>query len=334
VSISSLLSGDYPYMYARVSAKRAKLLEERDYDELLKMEPNEIARRLEEGEYKHEINKLGARYDGVELVELALNRNLSNTMTELLEMAPPRVANILEVYLRRFDILSLKRLLRWKKGKSERDSKDLFIPVSRYSFEELSEMMEKDYNELVEEISFPNSETDYQSYISSKELSNVEDSLDKAYASELDALCDRVASPQFVRFIQRELDFENMMTALRLKKYGFSSEEIRGHLVNGKSSELLEKVMAADDLEEAMDLVEESGTASSHERLEDLEHELMAERLRKALKMVHAEPLGMTSILGYVVAKHIEIKNLRMLIRAKETGIQNRDTIKRNLVIA
>ncbi|WEL19692.1 V-type ATPase subunit [Candidatus Nanohalococcus occultus] len=325
---------DYPYMYARISAKRAKLLDERDYDDLLKMEPNQIAKRLEEGEYRKEIDQLGARYDGVQLVELALNRNLSNTMRELSEMAPEPLSGIIEVYLRRFDILTLKRLLRWKKGSSNRDSKDMFIPISRYSFEELSELMEKDYEQIVEDISFPESRVDYQGFIDSKELSKVENSLDKAYSAELDQLCQEVPSKRFRKFMEQELEHQNLVTALRLKKYGYEAEEISKHFVNGHQTRLLTEIMEAENLEEAMDLVVKSGRAKSTERLEELEHELEADRLQNALTMVHAEPLGATSIIGYVVAKQIEIKNLRMLIRAKETGLQNTETIKKNLVIA
>ncbi|EHK01675.1 hypothetical protein HRED_07524, partial [Candidatus Haloredivivus sp. G17] len=35
-------------------------------------------------------------------------------------------------------------------------------------------------------------------------------------------------------------------------------------------------------------------------------------------------------MIGYLVAKTIEIENLRMIARAKETGIQNQDTIREN----
>lgn len=255
-------------------------------------------------------------------------------MQELVEMAPEPLSSIITVYLRRYDIVTLKRLLRWKKGGSEKNSKDMFIPVSRYSFEELSELMEKDFEEIVEGINFPDSEVDYQSFIEGKELSEVESSLDKAYSAELDKLCERVPSRQFRRFMERELEHQNIVTALRLKKYGFEPEEISRHFINGNQSGLIEEIMNAEDLEHAMQLVGESEKAEPADRLEDLEHNLEAARLQNALKMVHAEPLGATSIIGYVVAKQIEVKNLRMLIRAKETGLQNLETIKNNLVIA
>jgi vacuolar-type H+-ATPase subunit C/Vma6 len=57
------------------------------------------------------------------------------------------------------------------------------------------------------------------------------------------------------------------------------------------------------------------------------------DRLERALRTLHREPLGLSSVIGYIVAKEIEIENLRIIARAKETGIQNNDTVRDNLVI-
>lgn len=325
---------DYPYMYARVSAKRAKLLEKGDYESLLKMQPNEIARNLEEGDYRDEINELGAKYEGVELVELALNRNLSNTLSHLREIAPEKLKEVLDAYLRRYDLQSLKRLLRWKKGGEEIEIQDLLTPVGRYDQKTLEELAGKEFEEIVDAIDFPDSEIDYRDHLKGKEeLSDIERALDRAYFEELELLSSKVGSPQFRRFIKEELEYENLRTALRLKKYGFSRDEIEPYLLASNGSQVVKNVLDSTDIDQALETVgEEKGIEA--ERLEDAEHELEAQRLQEALQMLHTEPLGVTSILGYIVAKIIEVKNLRMLIRAKDTGIQNRKTIRRNLVTA
>lgn len=329
------LQRDYPYMYARISAKRAKLLDRKAYENMLKMQPNEIAKRLGEGDYKDEIDELGARYDGVELVELALNRNLSNTMQHLSKIAPESIGRVINIYLRRYDIMTLKRLLRWKKGGERGDIEDLFIPVSGYSFEELEELSGKDFEQIVESVRFSDSDINYQDYLENEmELSQVEHALDTAYYDELGVLADQVKSQPFRSFIREELEYENIRTALRLKKYEMSGEEIRQHLTNGRMSDLVESVIRADDLDSAMREVEESEELERSESLEELEQVLQTQRLQRALRMLHTEPLGITSILGYIIGKIIEVQNLRMLIRAKETDIQNLETIRKNLVMA
>lgn len=331
------LSNDYPYMYARVSAKKAKLLEERDYNKLVKMEPSEIARNLEEGEYKEEINELGSQYDGVRLVELALARNLANTFRHLAEISPDTLEETMKTFLRRYDILSLKRILRAKKTGNKEDITGLLTPVTGFTLQELEELSTKSFDHIKENIRFKDSAVDYQEYLEGKEdLQEIETALDQAYFDEMNLLASRISNPHLKKFISEEMEYENLKIALRLKKYGVEEDQLREKLLKNGKSKLLEEVVKSQDLEEAIEAVEEELGIRFEEEdgLEQLEHQLEVKRLENAIKTLHREPLGITSIIGYIVAKTIEVRNLRMLIRAKETGIQNQETIKSNLVIA
>jgi len=332
-----VLEKDYPYMYARVSAKKKKLLDRNGYEGLWKMQPNGIARKLEEGDYKEDIDELGSDHEGVELVELALMRNLSRTMSHLSEISPDSLKTVINAYLRRYDILSFKRLLRWKKGGGENDIDSLLIPVGDYSLEDFRELSEKSFEEICEAIDFPEAGVDYQSVIDPEsDLREIERELDRQYYRELKNVSNTVGSQWFDRFVNRELEYENIKIALRLKKYDLEQDEIREWLVTDEFTDTLEQVIEAKDLEEAIEIVRDSGKAevNGDQTLEDIEHSLEVAQLNRALRNLHIEPLGATSILGYIIAKITEIKNLRMLIRAKETGIQNIETIKRNLVIS
>jgi V/A-type H+-transporting ATPase subunit C len=331
---SQLSKKDYPYMYARVSAKRAKLLDGQDYENLLKMKPNEIEKKLGEGDYKDEIDELGTGYEGVQLVELALNRNLANTMHHISDIAPESLEDVIGVYLRKYDIMTLKRLLRWKKGGEKGEVSDMLTPVSGYDLEELGELANQDFDEIVNSIQF-DSPIDYQEYIEGRDkLNDIELALDRAYYDELSMLAEKVSSQPFRDFIQDEMEYQNVRTALRLKKHGVEAEEIREHLLNGKESSIVTEVVEADSFEQAVQKVNSEYDEVDEDSLEELEHSLDTERLQNALRMLHTEPLGITSILGYIIAKVVEVRNLRMLIRAKETGIQNPETIRKNLVVA
>lgn len=336
--LEMVLEKDYPYMYARVSAKKKKLLKRRDYESLWKMQPNGIARKLEEGEYKEDINELASEHEGVELVELALNRNLSRTMSHLAEISPDSLKPVIDAYLRRYDILSFKRLLRWKKGGQENNIESFLIPVGNYSIEDFKEISEGSFEDICDSIRFPETEVDYTGSINSDmDIKEIERELDRKYYQELEEVSKTVGSKWFDRFVNQELEYENLKIALRLKKYGLDREDIEEWLVTDEFSDTLEDMMDAEDLEAAIKIVKDSGKAegiNSNQTIEDIEHSLEVARLNRALRNLHIEPLGATSILGYVIAKVIEVKNLRMLIRAKETGIQNLETIKRNLVIS
>ena len=67
-------SSNPEYVNSRVRARRAALFDEEDYRKLVRMGTGEIARYMEETEYETEINALGARHSGVDLIEYALNR--------------------------------------------------------------------------------------------------------------------------------------------------------------------------------------------------------------------------------------------------------------------
>lgn len=325
-------SRDYPYMYARVSARRAKLLDRNDYEDLLKMDVNEIANRLAEGDYGREIDELGSEYSGEELVELAANRNLANTMAKLIEISPSPLENVISVYLRRYDIETLKRILRWKKNGSKENLSDLLMPVSRFGFEDLKEMMEMEYEELLEEIEFRNSEIDYSDRVEDLEtLVEIENALDQAYIDELQILEERVGSMHFSRFIRDEIEYEAVRTALRLKNNNIEKEDII-EKVPQNGTKIVTAIADANNVQEAMDMLVEENKATRQDTLEQFEHAMQVERLRKALTMLHTEPLGMTSVLGYVVAKVIEVKNIRTLVQAKANDVET-EIIEENLVI-
>jgi len=331
-----VLKSDYPYMYARVSAKKAKLLEADDYERLLKMGPNEIARNLEEGDYKEDINELGSDYDGVELIELALMRNISRTMREIIDISPDSLDPMINTFLRRYDIMSLKRLIRWKHGGEKGNVEDFLVPVGYYSLEGLKEISEKSLDGIVKSIRFPDSEVNYQSFIEDiEDIRKVERDLDRAYYSEMKQMAEKADSIWFSKFIRKEVEYQDLKTSLRLKRYGMDGEEIEKWLVSEKHTKCIRKVIESESMQEALQSVEEcEGISFEVDSLEEVLHSLEVERLKKAVRSLHVEPLGLTSIFGYIVAKMIEVKNLRMLIRAKETNIQNLETIRGNLVTA
>ena len=328
-----MIQRDYPYMYARVSAKRAKLYKPSDYENMLKMGPNGISRKMEEGAYKEDINQLGSNYDGVKLVELALAKNLAREMSELTEMADGNLQKVLKTYLRRYDILTLKRILRAKQSGKER-IEDYLTPVGAISEEKLEELKEMKYEEVKESIAFDESTVNYQEYIEeAKSLAEVEKGLDQAYYDELNNLADKFNSQNLSDFILEEIEYENLKIVLRMKKYDLSEEEIRDRLLTAKNGRKVENLIQM-EFDEALNFVISELNLDVDPQLESVEHAIEVHRLENALRMLHSQPLGLSSILGYVEAKITEVKNLRMLLRAKETGIQNQETIRRQLVLS
>ena len=65
------------YASTRAKARRAKLLPEEAYGQLMNMELAEIARYIQDLEYRKDIDRHGSTLRGADLIETALMENLS-----------------------------------------------------------------------------------------------------------------------------------------------------------------------------------------------------------------------------------------------------------------
>src|SRR5438094_9584655 len=103
-------SGNYPYVTARVRAKKAALLLPDVYERMLQMEIPQIARVLSEGAYKAEILALATKASGVDLIELATSRNLAAVYTQILEFSEGELRQENGWYLERLDVQDIQEL--------------------------------------------------------------------------------------------------------------------------------------------------------------------------------------------------------------------------------
>ncbi len=332
--LKKLLPGrDYPYMNARVSAKGAKLLDRQDYEQLLKMESNEIARKLEEGGYGKEINHLGSQLEGTQLVEAALRNNMYRELKELVEISPNGLADIIETFIRRIDVTTYKRIIRWKKSDEREEIEAVIGPGYKLDMEKIQELSEKTLEEILKEIEFEGSKDYTAEMEASDSVEELENALDTAYFEELLSKADSTGNESFRSFVRSELEYENLRTVLRLKKHGVEDEDIRERLIEVEVSELVEDCINAGSLEDAVELVEESSWDIEDGSMENVELQLQIARRRKARKAMKTESMGLTSVIAYIIAKIVEVNNLRMIIQAKSTGIQSAEEIRENLVI-
>ena len=133
----------FAYFNARVLAMRAKLLPKETYSKFLQMEIPEIARSLGESEYKVEIEQLGKRYRGVDLVEFSLNRNLAKTFHGLIKKAMGELQELLVDYIRFYDLENVTTVLRGKlSGISEEELRESFIPAGALPEADLVRLIE------------------------------------------------------------------------------------------------------------------------------------------------------------------------------------------------
>ncbi|MFC5971515.1 V-type ATP synthase subunit C [Halomarina salina] len=342
---------NYEYVTARARSRRAALFDADDYRKLVRMGPGEIARFMEETEYEEEMNALGSRYSGVDLIEYALNRNLAKHFNDMLRFAEGKLYDYIARYLRKFDAWNVKTVIRGLYADSDsQEIEDDFIRAGALSDQQLRLLLDAESIEGVVErldgtIFGDPLAAAYEDYEAAGVLVPLENAVDRAYygllLENLPAEPDR-ATQLYIEFLQAEIDFRNIRNALRLSRSGadidpteyyidggrlFDAGEIR-QLVNNPD-QLVERIRSSpygDDLDQALDDLDAAGSL--------IEFELALERalLEYSHQLSNRYPLSVCPVLAYILAKEREVDNIRAIARGKEAGL-SADEIEEELVV-
>ena len=342
---------NYEYVTARVRSRRAKLFDEDDSRKLIRMGPGEITRFMEESEYEEEMNALGSRYSGVDLIENALHRNLAKHFGDLLRFAEGSLYDYIARYLRQFDAWNVKTILRGLYSGAEREAIEIdLIRAGEFSDERIDRLLDagsiEDVVEQLEGTLFGTPLANaYDEYEQRGVLVPLENAVDRAfYEALIDGLPgepDR-ATELYVGFLEAEIDFRNIRNALRLSRSGadmdpaeyyisggrlFAETEIRSLV--GNTDELVARLQESpygEDLDEALSELE------SAESLLGVERALDAALLEYSRTLSNRYPLSVCPVFAYVLAKMREVANIRAIARGKEAGLST-ETIEEELVM-
>ncbi|PSP57139.1 V-type ATP synthase subunit C [Halobacteriales archaeon QS_1_67_19] len=344
-------TSNYEYVTARVRKRRAMLFDEEDYRKLLRMGPGEIARYMEETEYEEEINALGSRYEGVDLIEYALNRNLAKHFEDLLRWADGQLYSFIARYLRKFDAWNVKTAIRGIYSDSDGEAiREDFIYAGEFDREFLDRLADagsiEEVVEFLDRTRYGDALADaYEDYEETGVLIPLENAVDRTYYEGLIegvTETDNRATQLYVEFLQAEIDFRNIRNALRTARAGADIDPADYFIDGGRlfrASELsqlatsVEELTAhirdstyGDDLSEALDELERADS------LIGFEHALDAALLEYSDHLSHVFPLSVCPVLAYVLAKEREIDNIRAIARGREAGLSE-DEIESELVI-
>lgn len=340
--------GNYPYVCARVKAKKSLLYPPDIYQKFLNMSMPQISRTLGEGEYREEILALGVRLSGVDLIEMATNRNLAKTYKNILNFSEGHLKNIVSKYIDRWDVLNIQTIIRGKfYGAERKEIIEDIVAAGSLTTEFLHELVEK---ETIDEVIEALKDTPYYQTLielkkENKETTNsaiYDDALVRRYYKALleTTQSTNVPNRHFLRFIKMEIDMLNLRTLLRLNT---SKAEIKddmflegglelspGELKNmikmdwGTLVTKLKKYSFYDTVSDELSKVEEKG-------LNDVMRSLEKHVLGEASKHANLYPLSILPILDYIVAKKNEVDNIRIIARGKESGLNNE--VIRNLLV-
>jgi V/A-type H+-transporting ATPase subunit C len=349
--MSTTGSSNPEYVTARVSGRRATLFNDEDYRKLVRMGPAEIARFMEESTYEREINELGSRFGGVDLIEYALNRNLAKQFDDVLSWADGRLYEQIARYLRKFDAWNVKTVIRGIYADSDREEiGDDLIRAGEFDDRFLDRLVEADAIETVVEMlgdtmfGAPLAAA-YADYEETGVLVPLENAVDRVYYENL--LRDvRSASEgptsMYVDYLRAEIDFRNARNALRLARSGAEIDPAEYFIEGGDlftASELSQLSRSPDELVER--IRESSYGDELSSALDELEGASSLIEFERALEVALLEysrsfgsvyPLSVLPAISYILSKEQEVDNIRAIARSKEAGLSPEE-IERELVI-
>lgn len=350
------------YVNARVRSRRASLFADEDYRKLIRMGPSEIARFMEETEYEREINALGTRFSGVDLIEYALNQNLAKHFDDLLEWSDGRLYDLISRYLRKFDVWNLKTIIRgiYTDTDSEEIETDL-IRAGELDDRTLDRLLEVDtIEDAIEILSgtlfYEPLSGAYAEFEETETLVALENALDREFYEHL--LEDVGQSPgqlqpqtlpqegpmgRYVEFLQAEIDFRNARNALRLARSGADLDPAAYYIDGGVLFDESDLNRLVADYDELVDHIAENkrygdrlsgalGRLRDADSLIQFEHALDAALLEYADTLSSIYPVSISAVLSYILAKEREVENIRAIARGREVGLTESE-IEEELVI-
>lgn len=344
---------NYPYLCARVKAKRSFLMRKEAFHRMLSMDIAEIGRYLGETQYRDEIAALGTEYTGATLIEMGVSQNLAKTFTDILGFSVGHSHELISEYLHRWDIYNVKTIIRGKLTKAPIDDiREIIVPTGSLKPEQVNQMIQATtWDELMDRLRKQKvvyvDEDMLRNAVSTGKLAAFEDALDmEYYSSMLNSIEEKSMSErQFLDFVKREIDIANLKAMIKLKSEGVSGESLSKYFIPGGmefKTDRLAKMAASEGTKALMDEMRQStygeqmrADIEQFERDEDTSSLLRAlDRvlLITAEKFSHLYPLSVLPVLGYLLAKKTEVDNIRIIARGKESGLDP-DLINKLLVI-
>jgi len=342
--------GIYPYTYVRTAVMKSLLFKKEDYHKMLKMSFSEIAKLLQDSHYKEEINALAREYSGSDLLELALNKNLAGSFKKLIRISSEELVLLIREYVKRKDIEDIKTILR---GKFTNTKEELILnsitAAGTLSLEFLTLLLKK---ESIEEVLKTNKLIDFslledglKELKEKNTLAAIENAMDKYYYGHLIEFSKTLPKQGtlFRNFLRKEVEILNILTMLRLRKTKFEKKIVNNFII--PSDKLTDsrtmEIAGIEDLELLPEVLEKKGYKNAvrngveefkkNGSLITLETELYKYLLDQSILLLHQHPLSVDVILGYMLAKDIEVRNLRIIIKGKQLGVDEQ-YIKSQLV--
>ena len=330
----------FPYAYpnARVRARKGRILNEKQLSEIIEADNLDEVKNYLRGLPEY------AKYVDQYPLEKALDTQLAETYDMLAGMAPGDTKPVFKVLLQRWDIRNIKSIIAAKEaGLSREETENLIVPFGELQ-DSLDKLIDtKNISEIINSLEGTKYARVLDDAMSSYEKTGMilplEAALDKYFLENLLVAAANPADEStrvLHSFIGTQIDITSLSIILRAKAEGLNYDDIEPYIIsNGYQLRewKLKDLMDAEDVNGVINSLEGTDYSKISEALPEyaktgsvasleaaLDEQVRQTAKTSALKI----PFGIGPIIGFLNKKENEIRNLKVITRAKrEAGFPN-----------
>lgn len=325
---------DFVGTNARIRVFENNLLKNDQFERMLQARGFEEALNvLKDTPYRNDIEELKQtkNYDALLVSEL------QRMYAELFAISPEPA--LIELFSLRYAYHNLKVLI--KEKKTNRDFKDLLIPIGRYPVSTLKHAIETGKSDELSHLyldSIKEVESDYEEY---HNIQSADIILDRRYFTHLKEIAVDLKDQKILDLVMFFIDLNNLSTLVRalkqkrtsnflttiLSSSGSISKEDWIALGSGASDlEIVAKNLMGSKYRDIIQKSIDSKTQKLSPVLIDLETD---NAIMERMKDAKLESFGPMPIISYIYAKENEVKNLRLVLAGKENNLPISDIRER-----
>lgn len=332
---------DLSYFNARIRAWKGNLLPQETYDRLIGASDTKgLIMRLKETVYARDMEIASARYEGeTDILEGGIRANLANTFKRLWDYAPESGRTMLRGVFSIWEVYNLKAILRARdKGISPDESIFILMPAGDMDETALKELNQaKDIKGILNLLSTWGSQYArpirdvLERYKKERQLIFLELALDRfAHNYSLSSASDDDMNSRIIKCLVKErINSINISTLMKLAGESLPYANIYNYFLEGGNMidkdnflKLAESKDKKGLMQKLAGLVKGSRwkkiiSAADPDEAFFLEEQLEEFIKKEICRLSVTEPLSIALAVCFVYKKIREIKNLRLIIRAK-----------------
>ncbi len=352
-----MIAGEYDYLNARVRGMASQMVTAETYEQVLAAEGEKLLVDVLLGSpYAPQLREALTVAKGVAAVESALRRNLFDTYSKVLAMAPERPRALLTLQLNLWDAANLITLVRGRvKAALPEDTMAAMTAVGEFSEAQLLELASApDVPALADELTTWGYRFAFEVRRALLESPDVGDlpALESAVTGVYFAWARSQASggdPNsaiVLRMLDMQIDLANVRSALDRVRHLARGEEIGGFApIPGGTLGLglLNEIARSANLVDAFEVLADTYFAPGIDKgilafgraqsLGVMERFLEIVVIDHGCRLFRRDPLSVAVPLGYLWRKHSEFLNLRILLRGKAYRMPA-NTMRKEMLIA